>query len=86
MGVHSAQLCYLNHMPRKARIDASGAAQHVIVCGIERRNIIRDHKTNWGRISSIHYLFYYTIDPVPKALIYSRLLGHMLVAHGDGRT
>jgi REP element-mobilizing transposase RayT len=30
-------------MPRKARIDASGALQHVIVRGIERRNIFLDN-------------------------------------------
>ncbi|MFZ3046163.1 MAG: transposase [Desulfatirhabdiaceae bacterium] len=29
-------------MPRKARIDAPGALQHVIVRGIERRNIFFD--------------------------------------------
>ena len=30
-------------MPRKARIDAPGALQHVIVRGIERRNIFWDN-------------------------------------------
>ena len=29
-------------MPRKARIDAQGTVQHVIIRGIERRNIFRD--------------------------------------------
>ncbi|MBW2592022.1 MAG: transposase, partial [Deltaproteobacteria bacterium] len=29
-------------MPRKARIDAAGALQHIIVRGIQRRKIFRD--------------------------------------------
>jgi len=29
-------------MPRQARIDAPGAFQHIICCGLERRNIFRD--------------------------------------------
>jgi len=29
-------------MPRKARIDAPGAVQHIIIRGIERKNIFRD--------------------------------------------
>jgi hypothetical protein len=35
-------LCYLNRMPRKARLDAPGALHHIIVRGIERRKIFRD--------------------------------------------
>jgi putative transposase len=31
-------------MPRQARIDAPGAAHHVIIRGIERRNIFRDNR------------------------------------------
>jgi hypothetical protein len=31
-------------MPRKARIDAAGAPQHIIVRGIERRKIFYDDK------------------------------------------
>jgi len=31
-------------MPRKARIDASGALHHIIVRGIERRKIFYDDK------------------------------------------
>ena len=31
-------------MPRKARIDASGALHHIIVRGIERRNIFYDDR------------------------------------------
>lgn len=34
----------LNHMPRKARIDAPGALHHIIFRGIERRKIFRDNK------------------------------------------
>ena len=30
------------HMPRKSRIDASGALHHIIVWGIERRKIFLD--------------------------------------------
>jgi hypothetical protein len=33
---------YLNRMPRKARIDAPGALQHIIARGIERREIFID--------------------------------------------
>ena len=29
-------------MPRKARVDAAGALQHIIIRGIERRKIFRD--------------------------------------------
>ena len=29
-------------MPRKARIDAPGAVQHIIIRGIERKDIFRD--------------------------------------------
>ena len=29
-------------MPRKARIDAPGALQHIIIRGIERRKIFKD--------------------------------------------
>jgi hypothetical protein len=29
-------------MPRKARVDAAGALQHIIIRGIERRKIYRD--------------------------------------------
>ena len=29
-------------MPRKARIDAPGALQHIIIRGIERNEILRD--------------------------------------------
>ena len=31
-------------MPRKARIDAPGALQHIIIRGIERQKIYRDAK------------------------------------------
>jgi REP-associated tyrosine transposase len=31
-------------MPRKSRIDAPGALQHIIIRGIERSNIFRDEK------------------------------------------
>ena len=50
-------------MPRQSRIDAPGALHHVIVRGIERRNIFRDDQdrynfldggrgtgTVWGRV------------------------------------
>jgi REP element-mobilizing transposase RayT len=30
-------------MPRKARIDAPGGCHHIIIRGIERRKIFRDH-------------------------------------------
>ena len=30
-------------MPRKARIDAPGALHHIIIRGIERKNIFRDN-------------------------------------------
>jgi REP element-mobilizing transposase RayT len=30
-------------MPRKARVDAVGALQHIIIRGIERRKIFRDN-------------------------------------------
>ena len=30
-------------MPRKARIDAPGALHHIIVRGIEKREIFKDH-------------------------------------------
>jgi REP element-mobilizing transposase RayT len=43
-------------MPRKARIDAPGALQHVIVRGIERRKIFRsdyDRKDFLNRISKL---------------------------------
>lgn len=38
-----AFLCYLYFMPRKARIDAPGALQHIICRGIERRDIFIDN-------------------------------------------
>jgi putative transposase len=34
--------CYLNLMPRKARLDAPGALNHFIVRGIERCAIFRE--------------------------------------------
>ena len=43
-------------MPRKARIDAPGALQHVIVRGIERRKIFRsdyDRKNLLDRVSEL---------------------------------
>ncbi len=43
-------------MPRKARIDAPGAVHHVIIRGIERRDIFRDKhdRNNWlARLGSI---------------------------------
>ena len=43
-------------MPRKARIDAPGAVHHVIVRGIERHDIFRDHqdRDNWlARLETI---------------------------------
>ncbi len=36
-------ICYVQFMPRKARIDAPGALHHVIVRGIEKRDIYKDH-------------------------------------------
>jgi len=35
-------ICYIQHMPRKARIDAPGALHHIMCRGIERRKIFRD--------------------------------------------
>ena len=35
-------LCYSGGMPRKARIDAPGALQHIICRGIERRKVFND--------------------------------------------
>jgi hypothetical protein len=35
-------------MPRQSRIDAPGALQHVIVRGIERRNIFRDDQDRYN--------------------------------------
>lgn len=35
-------------MPRKARIDAPGALQHIIIRGIERKEIFRDAKDKNG--------------------------------------
>jgi REP element-mobilizing transposase RayT len=43
-------------MPRKARIDAPGAVQHIIIRGIERKNIFRndaDRKNFTARLSTI---------------------------------
>ena len=43
-------------MPRKARIDAPGAIQHIIVRGIERKNIFRnsaDRSKFLARLSTI---------------------------------
>jgi REP element-mobilizing transposase RayT len=51
-------LCYGEYMPRKARIDAPGALQHIICRGIERRNIYIDNAdknnfvTRLGRVIS----------------------------------
>ena len=32
------------HMPRKSRIDAPGALHHIIVRGIDRKNMFKDNK------------------------------------------
>ena len=40
-------------MPRKARIDAPGALNHIIVRGIERRKIFKD---NGDRIDFLNHL------------------------------
>ena len=43
-------------MPRKARIDAPGALHHIIIRGIERRNIFKDsldYHNFLGRLGSI---------------------------------
>ena len=43
-------------MPRSARLDAPGVLHHVIIRGIERRNIFKDDQDRddflgqWGRI------------------------------------
>jgi REP element-mobilizing transposase RayT len=36
------EICYMFFMPRKARIDTSGALHHIICRGIEKRKIFRD--------------------------------------------
>ena len=33
---------YLNHMPRRARIDATGALHHIVMRGIERKALFKD--------------------------------------------
>ena len=33
---------YLNHIPRRARIDAPGAFHHIVIRGIERKAIFKD--------------------------------------------
>jgi len=43
-------------MPRKARIDAPGALQHIIARGIERRKIFYDNEDRdnfWERLGSV---------------------------------
>ena len=50
-------------MPRKARIDAPGALQHVIIRGIERRNIFRDHKDRYNFIKRLEKILKETVTP-----------------------
>ena len=40
-------------MPRQSRIDAPGALHHVIVRGIERRNIFRDDQGRYNFLERI---------------------------------
>jgi len=44
-------------MPRKARIDAPGALQHIIIRGIERKAIFKDHADRENFLERLVVLF-----------------------------
>ena len=50
------KISHLNHMPRRARIDATGAMHHIVIRGIESKAIFKDD-TDWEdfieRLSSL---------------------------------
>ncbi|MDX1707533.1 MAG: transposase [Desulfobacterales bacterium] len=50
-------------MPRKARIDAPGALQHIICRGIERRNIFSDNKDKKGFVERLGRVLSETATP-----------------------
>jgi REP element-mobilizing transposase RayT len=50
-------------MPRKARIDAPGALQHVIVRGIEGRNIFRDNSDRYNLLERLEKILGETVTP-----------------------
>lgn len=50
-------------MPRKARIDAPGALQHVIVRGIERRDIFRDNTDRYNFLKRLGEVLKETATP-----------------------
>ena len=54
-------------MPRQSRIDAPGALQHVIVRGIERRNIFRDDQDRYNFLERMGALVVGTARLSPKA-------------------
>ncbi len=66
-------LCCVEFMPRKSRIDAPGALQHIIASGIERKSIFRDNK---DRNISLERLTDIMADTETKCFAWSLMQKH----------
>jgi len=68
-------------MPRSARLDAPGALHHIIIRGIERRNIFRDNKDRDNFIDRLSDLL-----PVTQTTCYAWAFIPNHAHYGFGKT
>jgi len=54
---------YLKGMPRQARIDAPGALHHILIRGIEQREIFKDDKDWEGFLEQLSKLLQEMVTP-----------------------